>query len=87
MLQSFNLVIKLSTPIKFYDHEAQMLKPLGFVELNKEYGFAMEDEDGLEYSSTLDRTNQQREAYWTKMPQLYSELTFLERGNNGRIIT
>ena len=56
----------------FYDHEAQMLKPLGFVELNKEYGFILNEvEDGIEYQPSLDKRNQQREAYWTKVPHLY----------------
>tara|TARA_A100001391_G_scaffold200083_1_gene184055 strand:+ start:1602 stop:4262 length:2661 start_codon:yes stop_codon:yes gene_type:complete len=74
------------TNSEFYDHEAQMLKPLGFVELNKEYGFILNEvEDGIEYQPSLDKRRQQREAYWTKVPHLYSKLIkFLERGNNPR---
>ena len=75
------------TNSEFYDHEIQMLKPLGFVEINKEYNYTLEEvEDGLEYKPTLDRTRRQREAYWIKIPYLYSELIkFLERGNNPRV--
>ena len=74
------------TNSEFYNHEIQMLTPLGFVELNKEYNYILEEvEDGLEYVPTLDREERRREAYWTRIPQLYSELIkFLERGNSPR---
>ena len=69
---------------RYYDHEYQAMSPAGFKEINKQYGFGVLDADGeLIYSSIDDNHERQESAYWTKAPQLYSELMrFLKSSNN-----
>jgi|TARA_R110001583_G_scaffold10061_9_gene46963 hypothetical protein len=65
----------------FYDHDHQIMTPAGFKEINKEYGYGVLDIDReLVYSPDDDDIEKQKQAYWTKGPQLYADLIrFLKR--------
>jgi hypothetical protein len=70
----------------FYDHQHQLMSPEGFKEINKEHGYGVLDNNNqIEYSSADDNSDLQKQAYWTKAPQLYGDLIrFLKRSSDIR---
>ncbi len=70
----------------FYDHAHQNMSHEGFIEINKEYGYEIIDNDGeVQYNPSDDVPEVQKKAYWTKGPQLYADLIrFLKRTGDTR---